>query len=100
MIKRGNVSSIISATITKRSSLVPITSWQWQYQENAAGAYVNIGSATPVIGNPSPIPTGVTAHSTGNTVGSAIYRLKVTDAYYDSISSSFTSDSSTINYSN
>jgi len=98
--EKGNVASTISAVITRNSPNVEITSWQWQYQENGAGAYSDIGTATVVTGNPSSVSTGATGHSTANTVSSAVYRLKVTDAYQDSISSSVTTNSSTINYYN
>ena len=98
--EKGNVASTISAVITRNSPNVEITSWQWQYQENGAGAYSDIGTANVVTGNPSSVSTGATGHSTANTVSSAVYRLKVTDAYQDSISSSVTTNSSTINYYN
>ena len=92
--EKGNVASSISATITRNSPLVPITSWQWQYSENGGG-YTNIGSATPVTENPSSVSTGATAHSTLNTVSSAAYRLQVTDTYQTT-----NSTASTINYYN
>ena len=97
--EKGNVASTISATITRNSPNVAITSWQWQYQENG-GAYNDIGTATAVTGNSASVSTGSSTHSTVNTVDSAVYRLKVTDAYQDSISSSVTTNSSTINYWN
>jgi hypothetical protein len=97
--EKGNVASNISATITRNSVNVPITGWQWQYRENG-GSYIDIGSFNTVSGNPSPVSTGTTAHSTANTVSTANYRLKVTDAYQDSLGATLTSDSSTINYRN
>ena len=97
--EKGNVASNISATITRNSVNVPITGWQWQYRENS-GSYIDIGSFNIVSGNPSPVSTGTTAHSTANTVSTANYRLKVTDAYQDSLGATLTSDSSTINYRN
>ena len=95
----GNVSSSISATITRQSPLVQITSWQWQYQENGGG-YTSIGSPTVVTGTLPSVSTGSLTHLTANTVSTARYRLKVTDAYFDSITSSVTADSSLINYYN
>ena len=97
--EKGNVASTISAVITRNSPNVEITSWQWQYQENG-GAYNDISTATAVTGNSASVSTGSSTHSTVNTVDSAVYRLKVTDAYQDSISSSVTTNSSTINYYN
>ena len=98
--EKGNVGSTMSATITRNSQYVSITSWQWQYQENGAGAYTNIGTTGPGTSNPIPVSTGVTAHSTAIGITSAVYRLKVTDTYQDSISSSVTANSSQINYLN
>ena len=97
--EKGNVTSTISAVITRNSPNVAITSWQRQVQENGGG-FTGIESATGITANPSSISTGSVNHSTANTVSSAVYRIKVTDAYQDSIASSVTTDSSTINYYN
>jgi hypothetical protein len=97
--EKGNVASNIGATITRNSPNVAITGWQWQYRENG-GSYIDIGSFNTVAGNPSSVSTGTTAHSTANTVTSANYRLKVTDAYQDSLGVTLTQDSSTISYLN
>jgi len=97
--EKGNVASNIGATITRVSPNVAITGWQWQYRENG-GSYIDIGGFTAVSGNPSSVLTGTTAHSTANTVSTANYRLKVTDAYQDSLGTTLTQDSSTITYLN
>jgi len=97
--EKGNVTSTISAAITRNSPNVAITSWQRQVQENGGG-FTGIESATGITADPSSISTGSVNHSTANTVSSAVYRIKVTDAYQDSISSNVTTDSSTINYYN
>ena len=97
--EKGNVESTISAVITRNSPNVAITSWQRQVQENGGG-FTGIESATGITANPSSISTGSVNHSTANTVSSAVYRIKVTDAYQDSIASFVTTDSSTINYYN
>jgi hypothetical protein len=97
--EKGNVTSTISAVITRNSPNVAITSWQRQVRENGGG-FTGIESATGITANPSSISTGSVNHSTANTVSSAAYRIKVTDAYQDSIASSVTTDSSTINYYN
>ena len=97
--EKGNVESTISALIEKNSPNVAITSWQRQVQENGGG-FTGIESATGITADPSSISTGSVNHSTANTVSSAVYRIKVTDSYQDSIASSVTTNSSTINYYN
>jgi len=97
--EKGNVESTISAVITRNSPNVAITSWQRQVQENGGG-FTGIESATGITADPSSISTGSVNHSTTNTVSSAAYRIKVTDAYQDSIAGSLTTNSSTINYYN
>ena len=92
--ENGNVTSTISATITRNSPNVTITSWQWQYQENG-GSFTGIGSATGVSGNPASILTYASNHSTGNTISSALYRIQVIDTYQTS-----NTNSSQINYYN
>jgi hypothetical protein len=92
--EKGNVESTISALIEKNSPNVAITSWQRQVQENGGG-FTGIESATGITADPSSISTGSVNHSTANTVSSAVYRIKVTDAYQDSIAGS-----RTINYYN
>jgi hypothetical protein len=99
--EKGNVASTISGVITRNSPNIPLTSWQWEFRENAAASWTAIGPVNTILGDPSPYATGATTHSTATTVNSAEYRIKVTDTYYDSIQSSLiTSTSSVINYYN
>jgi hypothetical protein len=99
--EKGNVVSIISGVISRGSPNVPLTSWQWEFRENAAASWTTIGPLNTITGDPSPYATGATTHSTATTVNSAEYRIRVKDTYYDSNTSSLiTSTSSTINYYN
>ena len=93
--EKGNVASSISAVITRNSPYVGITGWQLQYKENAQAGFTGIGSITPVSENPSSVSTGITSHSTANTVSSAMYRIQVIDEYQTS-----NTNSSQIDYYN
>jgi hypothetical protein len=79
--------------ITRNSQYVDLQNWQLQYQENGAGAYINVGATASISGSSASI--GPISHSTANTVSSARYRIQVTDAYQTS-----SNTSSTINYFN
>ena len=97
--EKGNVATNISATITKNRVNVPLTGFQWQYQENG-GAWQNASSFTTITGNPGSTATGTLSHSTANTVNSSRYRLLVTDSYQDFQGASFATSATTINYAN
>ena len=93
--EKGNVSSNLSATITRNSANVALTSWQWEYSENGSTSYTPIGSATSITGNPSSVTVSGSTHLTATTVASAAYRLRVVDAYQTTLATS-----ATINYFN
>ena len=92
--EKGNVATTISGVITKGNTYVPLTSWQWEFQVDGGG-WTPIGTSNTISGDPSTVPTGATTHSTATTVGSAAYRIKVTDT-----SQTNTTSSATINYYN
>jgi hypothetical protein len=92
--EKGNVTSTISAVITKGNTYVPLTSWQFEFRENGGG-WTGIGASNPISGDPSTVSTGATTHSTATTVNSAEYRIKVTDT-----SQTNTTSTNTINYYN
>jgi hypothetical protein len=93
--EKGNVGTDISATIQKRSNLVPITDWKFQYSENG-GTWTDTGFAGTVSGDPLSFSTGISAHYPSNTINNVRYRVVVDDEY-----TSFTSNnSSQINFVN
>jgi hypothetical protein len=93
--EKGNVTSTISAVITKGNTYVPLTSWQWEFQVDGSASWTPIGTVNTITGDPSTVPTGATTHSTATTVNSAAYRIKVTDT-----SQTNTTSTNTINYYN
>jgi hypothetical protein len=97
--EKGNVATTLSAVITRHSANVPLTSWQFQFQQNGGG-WTGIGALNPISGNPSSVATGATTHSTATTVSSAAYRINVTDTYQDFLGQSANATSATINYYN
>ena len=93
----GNVESYLGGTVTRISPYVDLTSYTLQYQKNS-GAWTNIGSSVAIGPGTSLITT--TDHN-DNTLGTSTslgYRVEVTDAYQDYLSSNITSSVSTINF--
>ena len=97
--EKGNVATNISASIQRNSVNVPLTGFQWQYQENG-GAYQNASSFTTITGNPGSTATGTLSHSTANTVTSSRYKLLVRDAYQDFLGTTLETLATQINYLN
>lgn len=96
--ERGNVTSNISAVITRNSANVQITGWEFEFSRNGS-AYQTTGITSPVAGSSPTVSTGTGSHSPGSTASSVAYRLRVRDEYQDSIASSITSSpATTINF--
>lgn len=96
--EKGNVLTNISASITRNSPYVQLTGWEFMYSRNGE-AYQSTNFSGSVSGSPSSASTGITQHSPGNTANSVTYRVKINDAYQDSLGASVNSAAaSTINF--
>jgi hypothetical protein len=91
--EKGNVSSSLSGTITRNSSLVDLSTYTLQYQVNGTGGWTDIGSATSI--GPGTTSFGPIVHNnTGLTASNSIsYRVSVVDTYQTT-----TGGNSTVNF--
>lgn len=95
--ERGNVNSNISGTVTRNSAYVDLVSYTLQYSVDN-GAWVDIGSAQPI--GPGTSSITLTNHNpvANNTASNIRYRVKVIDAYQQSLASQVYSGTSTVNF--
>ena len=93
--EKGNVSSILSGTITRNSSLVNLSTYTLQYQVNGTGGWTNIGSAVSI--GPGTTSFGPTVHNDAGlkASNSITYRVSVIDTYQTT-----TGGNSTVNFGN
>lgn len=96
--EKGHINSTLGGTITRNSSNVNLTSYQWQYQLDGAGSWINLGS--PVSIGPGTTAITSTGHSDPSLTAalSLSYRVKIIDTYQTYISSQVYSSSSTVNF--
>jgi hypothetical protein len=91
--EKGNVASSLSGTITRQRQNVAIVSYSVQYSTNNT-TWSNVPSLTdvPVVGNPASVNIPVTVHSDAALKTSAVlyYRIRVTDEYQTTNSSTTT----------
>jgi len=97
----GNVSTVLSGTITRNSPLISLTSYTLQYSANS-GAWTDItGSISVAIGPGTTSLTTVTHNDALlNASTSIAYRVKVVDIYQTSLSSYVTGGNSTVSFYN
>lgn len=76
--ERGNITSVLSGSITKNSANTTLQSYVVQFSING-GSYTNIGTPTSITGNSNSF-SGVIHTPTGATT-SASYRIAVTDDF-------------------
>lgn len=96
--EKGNNVSSITATLTRQTLYVPLTSWQLQYNADSAG-WVDVGSATTITGNPSSVSISIPSYTPPIGIvnaSSLAFRIKYTDSYKDSLSTVVNSSSYTI----
>jgi hypothetical protein len=100
--EKGNVSSNISGTITKNSTLVPLVSYAIEYQVNGTGSWFETGISGQITGDPSPYNIPATNHNNPTLVGSNSigYRIKVVDQFRRSAATQDYSSTSLINFYN
>jgi len=91
--EKGNIDSTLSGTITRQRQNVAITSYSVQYSTNNSVWFDVPGlSSVPVVGNPASVTIPATVHSDSSlkTASSIYYRIRVTDEYQTTNSSSST----------
>ena len=98
--EKGHIDSTLGGTVTRNSANVNLTSYQWQYQLNGAGSWVNIGS--PVSIGPGTTSITSTGHNDSSlkTASNLSYRVKIIDDYQSYLSSQVYSSSSSVNFVN
>jgi hypothetical protein len=96
--ERGNVSTNISGSITRQSSLVNLVSYQLQYQVNNNGVWLDFGPTVNTGQSSATIPTTNHNPISDNTASTIAYRVSYRDTYQVYRSSSITSSVNTINY--
>lgn len=98
--EKGHVNSTIGGNIGRNSANVNLVSYQWQYQLNNAGSWIDIGS--PVSIGPGSASITSTGHSDPSLVAADYlsYRVKIIDDYQAYLSSQVYSSSSTVNFLN
>lgn len=97
----GNISTVLSGSITRNSPLVNLTNYTLQYSANG-GAWTDItGSIAVSIGPGTTSLTTVTHNDNSlNSSTSIAYRVKVIDTYQTSLSSYVTGGNSTVSFYN
>lgn len=97
----GNVSTVLSGSITRNSPLVNLTNYTLQYSANG-GAWTDItGSIAVSIGPGTTSLTTVTHNNPSlNSSTTIAYRVKVIDTYQASLSSYVTGGNSTVSFYN
>lgn len=85
--EKGNIASVLTGTVTRRSSLVDLISYTLQYSVNG-GSWTDVGSA--VSSGPGTFSISSTDHNDSSLKSSASigYRVKVMDAYQQHLASS------------
>lgn len=96
--EKGHINSTLGGTVTRNSSNVNLTSYQWQYQLNGGGSWTDIG--VPVSIGPGTTSITATGHNDSSlkTASSLSYRVKMIDAYQTYLSSQVYSSSSSVNF--
>jgi len=83
--ERGNVNSTISGTITKKYGAAILSSYTVEFQVNGAGTWTSVPglSSISIADNPSVVTIPTTTHDATayKTANSISYRLKITDSY-------------------
>ena len=97
--EKGNVSSNISGSITRNSINVNLVSYVVQFQSDG-GAWVDIGSPVNISGGSFTISSFNHNPSQSATVNSISYRIKIIDAYQQSLNSQTYSSSSAVSFKN
>jgi hypothetical protein len=97
----GNISTVLSGSITRNSPLINLTNYTLQYSANG-GAWTDItGSISVPIGPGTTSLTTVTHNNALlNASTSIAYRVKVIDIYQTSLSSYVTGGNSTVSFYN
>ena len=90
--ERGNISSNISGTINRVSTLVPLVSYTIEYQVNGGGSWIDTNLGGQILNNPSSVAvTNVTHNPTANIEANSLsYRFKVVDQYQQSLNAQAT----------
>lgn len=91
--EKGNISSTITGTIVRQRANVPITSYSVQYStDNSTWSDVPDLSSITVTGNPATVNIPSTVHNdvTLKPYNTLYYRIKVTDEYQTTYSSTTT----------
>lgn len=96
--EKGHINSTLGGTVTRNSTNVNLTSYQWQYQLDGAGSWVDI--ASPVSIGPGTTSITSTGHNDSSlkAAASLSYRIKIIDAYQSYLSSQVYSSSSTVDF--
>lgn len=81
--EKGNSTTTLSGTCNRTNSLVPITHYIIEYQENGSGGWTQVTN-NPISGNPSTFSIPSVNHIGNTTLNSIRYRLRVSDTYIDS----------------
>jgi hypothetical protein len=82
---RGNTNTTYTATLTRNSPNVPITSYELQRSIDEGSSWTSVGSPTSVSGNPGTISINIT--DTNNSIPSVLnatelrYRIRYTDSF-------------------
>jgi len=85
----GNISSVITGTITRNSPNIALSTYQVQYQINGTGSWINIGTAISASGSSQAINV---SHNDATLINSTsiAYRVQVVDAQQTTTSGSAT----------
>lgn len=96
--EKGHIDSTLGGTVTRNSANVNLTSYQWQYQLDGAGSWVDI--ASPVSIGPGTTSITSTGHNNPSlkTANLLSYRVKIIDAYQTYLSSQVYSSSSSVSF--
>jgi hypothetical protein len=96
--EKGHTNSTLGGTVTRNTSNVNLVSYQWQYQLNGAGSWVNIASPVSIGPGTTSITSSTHDDSLLNSASSLLYRVKIIDDYQSYLSSQVYSSSSTVNF--
>lgn len=97
--EKGNISSILSGTVTKRSQLVGLTSYTLQYSTNNS-TWQNVTNS--ISAGPSTFNIPNTTHNDISLKSSEViyYRISCTDEYQDYLNSSVSGGNKTVEFYN
>lgn len=87
--EKGNRTTTLSGSCSRTNSLVPITHYIIERQENGVGNWFAVKN-DPISGNPSTFTIPSLTDTPNAALNSVRYRLRVSDAYIDSLVPSLT----------